>query len=476
VEGRVIAVQCGSTPCRTRLPFRFGITTLRRADLVVARVEVEFEDGQRIPGYASDLLVPKWFDKNPATSADQDQDELVSSIARAASAYREAGHGSIFQLWHRAHQRAVVEHPGVELVDGFGVALLERALMDAACRGAEVSFFDALRGNLFGFEPGQLHPELMGFELADCLGDPLERVTLRHTVGLADPLRRSTVTEALDPKDGLPVSLDEDIRAYGLNCFKLKISGEAETDRARLCEIARVVQEADVPAPRFTLDGNEQIEDLAQLVGLMNDLEGDPDGRTLLEGLLYIEQPLPRHSSLDPDKVRELPALSAWAPILIDEADANTQAFPRALDLGYQGVSVKNCKGVFRALLNRALCEARGGGAFQASEDLTNLPVLALQQDLALLSALGLEHTERNGHHYFAGLAHLPEAEARAALQHHPDLYQEESGEIRLRIEAGTLALGSLRSPGFGYGSPVTLEVRDPLALVDPGAQEQPGA
>ena len=67
-------------------------------------------------------------------------------------------------------------------------------------------------------------------------------------------------------------------------------------------------------------------------------------------------------------------------------------------------MSVKNCKGVFRALLSRGLCELADDGSFQSAEDLTNLPVLALQQDLATIAALGLPHVERNGHHYFKGL------------------------------------------------------------------------
>ena len=38
-------------------------------------------------------------------------------------------------------------------------------------------------------------------------------------------------------------------------------------------------------------------------------------------------------------------------------------------------------------------------------EDLTIQPGLALQQDLALVSILGLTHVERNGHHYVNGMA-----------------------------------------------------------------------
>ena len=469
---RVLGVECGFSDCRTRLPFRFGVATLRRADLVVARVFLETEEGRRVSGYASDLLVPKWFDKDPRKSAQDDRRDLVESIWRGARAFRGAGEGCVFDLWHRAYRRAVLERRGVGLVDGFGVALLERASMDAACRAAGLSFFDALREGLFGFRPEQIHPELAGFRLADTLGPPLARITLRHTVGLADPLRTKEVGEELDPRDGLPVSLEEDIRVNGLHCFKLKICGDPEADRARLVEIARVVGEAAIASPRFTLDGNEQVEDLTQLIHLLRDLEKDPDGRRIVEGLLYIEQPLSRRNSLDPDATRELAALETWAPVIIDEADSSLEAFPSALERGYRGVSVKNCKGVFRALLHRGLCEARGNGAFQASEDLTNLPVLALQQDLATLCALGLEHSERNGHHYFRGLDHLPESEAEAAYREHPDLYRKDARGIGLRIDAGGLEVASLQSPGYGYRVPIDLESRDPLE--EPGRSEVP--
>jgi len=36
-------------------------------------------------------------------------------------------------------------------------------------------------------------------------------------------------------------------------------------------------------------------------------------------------------------------------------------------------------------------------------EDLCNLGPVAFLQDLAMMALLGIEHVERNGHHYFAG-------------------------------------------------------------------------
>ena len=138
-------------------------------------------------------------------------------------------------------------------------------------------------------------------------------------------------------------------------------------------------------------------------------------------------------------------------------------AFPDAFELGYRGVSVKNCKGVFRALINRGFCTVRGDGAFQSAEDLTNLPVLALQQDLATIQLLDLPHAERNGHHYFRGLDHLPPTEVESALDRHRDLYGREAGGPQLRIREGRVDLGSIQAPGYGYSSTIDTDARTPL-------------
>ena len=50
-----------------------------------------------------------------------------------------------------------------------------------------------------------------------------------------------------------------------------------------------------------------------------------------------------------------------------------------------------------------------------SAEDLTIQAGLALQQDLALVSLLGLGHVERNGHHYVDGMAALSPASSSAS-------------------------------------------------------------
>ena len=131
--------------------------------------------------------------------------------------------------------------------------------------------------------------------------------------------------------------------------------------------------------------------------------------------------------------------------------------------MGYRGVSSKTCKGLYKSILNSARCAmwnragAEGGPAagryFMSAEDLTIQAGLALQQDLALVSLLGIRHVERNGHHYVNGMAALAPAEQQAFLDAHGDLYERSHGAVRVRIEAGTLAIGSLAGIGFASGA-----------------------
>ena len=452
--------------CVTRIPFRFGTTTLTCAPQLTAKVELETEAGLAV-GFSADLLVPKWFEKNPNGTLDQDLQALLDSAWAAFEAASQAGEESPFELWWRVYRERVEVRPVAapdRLVRGFGVALLERALLDAACRAAGVSFFEAVKTDLFAVRPGEVLPELAEFDLATSLpAAPLERIELRHTIGLLDPLRVSEIGSTERVEDGLPQALEEDIRRYGLTLFKLKLCGEVERDFARMLSFADVLREEVPGTARFTVDGNEQFANLRLLSELLRRVDAESTGRRLLEGLLYIEQPLPRALCLDECHRDDLAALAEIAPVILDEADSGLGSLPAALELGYGGTSVKNCKGVLRALLNRGLCAVRGMG-FQSAEDLTNLGVLALQQDLATVAALGLTHAERNGHHYFRGLDHLPEAEALAALAAHPDLYEPLGASVALRIEQGGLSIGSLQCPGYGYDLPIRWQDRTKVA------------
>jgi hypothetical protein len=155
--------------------------------------------------------------------------------------------------------------------------------------------------------------------------------------------------------------------------------------------------------------------------------------------------------------------LLAWAdrpPIIIDESDGDLTCLRRGLASGYVGTSHKNCKGVFKSIVNGALIERHRrrepGRRFELSgEDLSNIGPVALLQDLAVAANLGLTHLERNGQHYFAGLNVWPRPLQEATLAAHPDLYRQSSnGLIHVAIREGRIAIDSVLAAPFGVNLP----------------------
>ena len=448
----VTEVALARRACQTRLPFRFGEATLERADMLTCRVTIRGPGGQSRCGWSADLLAPRWFRKDTDATPQEDAEELFDSVVASARAFVDQSGGAVFDLWRGVMRARVDPFPfdaPDQLVRGFGVALVERALLDASARFVGLSFARALRDDVFGFRPGAVHASLARWDWRGDLPTPVTRVAVRHTVGMLDPLRATDLADADRIHDGLPETLAEDLDTYGGAWLKVKIGAGVDRDRERLLDLARFCVERD-QAFGFSLDGNEQYEDLDEVLSLLQAVAAEPVGARLLKGLAWIEQPLSRQHTFDPQRHRSGQRVADFAPLLIDEADAAPRSFERARELGYRGVSVKSCKGVFRALCNFGICQG-DAALFQSGEDLTNVGVLALQQDLVIQSVLGSSHVERNGHRYFRGLDHLPGDVARRALSDHADLYRELDVGAALRIQRGAVdATSSLQSVGFG--------------------------
>jgi hypothetical protein len=140
--------------------------------------------------------------------------------------------------------------------------------------------------------------------------------------------------------------------------------------------------------------------------------------------------------------------------MIIDESDGELESAAHALELGYAGTSHKNCKGIVKGIANAGLLEKlrqQGERAVLTGEDLCNLGPVALLQDLAMMALLGIEHVERNGHHYYRGLGLWPADWQEAALLAHGDLYTaDDHGFVRLDIRSGRINLGSINQAPFG--------------------------
>ena len=104
--------------------------------------------------------------------------------------------------------------------------------------------------------------------------------------------------------------------------------------------------------------------------------------------------------------------------------------------------------------------------AMMSGEDLSNVAPVAMLQDLAAQACFGVTSVERNGHHYFAGLAQFPEALQQLMLQHHGDLFTKSAaGWPRVDVRAGRIAAGSVLRAPFGYGGELDLSALTTLCV-----------
>jgi len=442
-------------PVTLRLPFRFGVVTLTACPQAFVRVLIRTGDGRTIAGSSAEMMVPKWFDKNLALSNEQNFEQLRAVLRIARAAYLgDAAPASAFGHFARhydSHLLACAARGYNPLLANYGPALIDRALLDALCRAHGSSFYSALQRNLpgVGEKQGATRPEFAGFDFSAFLArlKPAASIEARHTVGLVDAISAADLKEPVN--DGLPETLEDVVAVYGHSYFKLKVGGQIDADIERLTQIASVLDRANTPY-HASLDGNEQYESADGVAELLARISATPALQRLYDSILFIEQPINRKQALQAD-VR---SLAAYRPVIIDESDADLSTFEQARERGYTGVSSKTCKGLYKSILNAARCarwnaELGGKRYFLSAEDLTTQAGLAVQQDLALVGLLGITHVERNGHHYVNGMAALPEAEQRAFLAAHPDLYERSHGAVRLKIHQGRLALASLDCAGY---------------------------
>ncbi|ALG74388.1 hypothetical protein VY88_19955 [Azospirillum thiophilum] len=427
---RIRAIELYERPVRFVKPFRFGAVTVEAAPQSFVRALVALEGQREAWGAAAEMMMPKWFDKRPDRSPADTVDGLRRSLIEARDAYLSDSRLDT-AFGHHAAFSPTLEP---KLAAAFGPAQIDKAVLDGLLRVLGLNAFQGLGANAAGLD-ARLAPDLAGFGLDGFLNglSPLPAVELRHTVGL------------LDAADALPALLEHS----ALRWFKIKLGGDVDADIGRLCELAAVLEVA-APGYRATLDGNEQYRDAGHVAELLDRMDAAPELAGFRRALAYLEQPIAREAAL----ARPLGAVAERVPVIIDESDDGYDAFPRARAMGYRGVSSKSCKGLYKAILNRARCAAWGPPHFISAEDLTCQAGLSVQQDTALVAFLGIPHAERNGHQYGGGFA--GEAEGAAFLAAHPGFYTRDTdsdggGTVRLATGSGRLETASLHGPGFAH-------------------------
>jgi hypothetical protein len=452
---------------QTRMPFRYGIAEMTAVPHLFLQIECEI-DGHRSHGVAADNLIPKWFTKDPETNYEDDLQDMLRVIRQAGEiAVQVKSAEGVFDLWlqiYQAQKAWASEHGYPPLLWNFGVSLVERALIDAYCRVKVITFPMAVQSNKLGIRLADIHPVLRSYLPAQLLPrHPLQEINIRHTVGLSDSISEAEVGKDQRLEDGLPQSLEANIRAYGVRYFKIKINGDVEQDAERLCRIDVVLRECGVSDYYFTLDGNEQYQSVAEFKEFWEQITNETSCSPHMSRLLFVEQPFHRKIALNEETRKDLTAWGGRPLIIIDESDAEINSMQTGLDSGYAGTSHKNCKGVFKSLVNACLLQflreqEPHRKLILSGEDLANIGPVALLQDLVMMAVLGIQNVERNGHHYFPGLSVFPLGIQKLVLAEHPDLYHQPGFFPTLNICQGKIDIASLLQVPFGSKTKFSLE------------------
>ena len=261
-----------------------------------------------------------------------------------------------------------------------------------------------------------------------------EEVPIFHLVGALDKLTRDEV-DAGDPKDGLPVSLEEWIERDGVFCLKVKLSGvDIDWDVERTKAVAEVASETlnRIGQERFCLsvDSNEMNKNPDATLEYLRKLK--KASPMAFDNLLYVEQPTERDLSRNMFSMKKVAEIK---PALADEGVTDLESFELALKLGWSGVALKACKWHTASLLYVAKMEHYG--IPYSIQDLT-CPGLALVHSASLAARTNpVKGFEYNARQY------LPFA-YKEIRERHRSLFRVKDGKVRTE---------SLQPVGLGFST-----------------------
>ena len=231
----------------TRFPFRYGIASMTDVPQLFVSTRLTLSEKSTL-GLTAEGLPPKWFAKDPATTFEQDLPEMLETIKHATELAEKIAAEPIlfFDFWKELYRQQsdwAKARTLAPLLANLGVSLVERAVLDGLCRLEGESLHCMVANNRLDLRLSEIYEDLGTAHPHKFLpATPLEKVSVRHTVGLGDALTPADILPGEDANDGLPQDLESSIRAYGLRYFKVKLSGVLERDLPRLRELARLLE------------------------------------------------------------------------------------------------------------------------------------------------------------------------------------------------------------------------------------------
>lgn len=442
---RIRSIEPMFIQAKSRTPLKFGAVIMDRLQLAYVKATVENGAGRVAEGWGAIFLAYMWgwpTPEVPGARRSESMVEVTKRIAKLFSGYPDQTHPiDIYHDLAGEFQRIADE---VTVQKGLAARMphlcvlvcasaVDAAIHDAYGNVNGVPVWDAYGAEFCVHDLSKhLGPHFRGKYLSAIIHSMPARIPGFHLVGGLDKLRESEIDDS-DPRDGLPITLDQWIRYEGLRCLKVKLRGnDVEWDIQRMLDVTQIAHEEydrlGLSELHFSADTNEQCENPDYIVEMLRKLrERAPRA---YDELLYLEQPTERDLRAHRWDMRKVARLK---PVIIDESLISPEDFDLALELGWSGIALKTCKCQSSVLIHAAKAEA--AGIPYTVQDLTN-PGLALVHSVALAAHLRpMMGVETNSRQFFPAYNEFLKLV-------HPGL---------CKMTDGMLSTDSLRGNGIGY-------------------------
>jgi len=360
---------------------------------------------------------------------------LSLAAERAAALATEISASSVYDFW--AQLRDGLWDWAQQREDSitsarFGLALVERALIDACCRDRGIPFARALQDNAFRIDLGDIYKPLAGRMPRELLPPPANELLL-HRV-LADESNDAAAIEA------------------GCRAYHLNLAGEPGRDFGRLKSLAARL---DCLA-RYTisLSGGFGFSEPTALRELWEALSADPATKRLACAVTYISQPFRSHQSMNNDVVALFAEWPQRPPMLVDFEMAANGGLPRALEWGYAGSVNRASGGVIPMVADACLLGARmerepvGKWTFAAALSPGLAP--ALPAELAIYGALGIASVQAPAACFAPQSEALPELWRSVLASDCAEIFND---DLSLRNDSGVAKLDAVNAAPLGAAS-----------------------
>ena len=439
-------VKVSFEPVQYRAPLKFGGRVVSSTHLINAEVTVEAHNGKHATGHGSMPIGNVWAWPS-ATLEPAQTEQVMLAYAKTVVELYDAypGYGHPIEIEYEVSSE--YEHQAQKVSKKLGIAEsvpplaqlvcaspIDAAIHDAYGRMLKLNSFNTLSKEFCSTDLSEYLDDQFAKEYLDkyTLREPVATLPLYHLIGALDPLTAADVTER--PKDQLPVTLGEWIKADSLTHLKIKLAGDnLEWDIARVLEIDKVAAEAQAArgcaAWFYSCDFNEKCESSDYVIEFLKRIK--KSNAPAFDRIQYIEQPTSRH--LDAANAPKMHDVAKIKPVVIDEALVSYESLLLAREQGYSGIALKACKGQTESLLLAAA--AQKFGMFLCVQDLT-CPGASFLHSCSLAARIpGVAAIEGNARQY------CPGANQKWAKRL-PTLFT---------VKNGTIETGKLAGPGLGF-------------------------